>query len=288
MKTELIVKEPVELKEDSMQLSDSVYSLKITDAIACATADDFVKDCIKLEKKIKSFFADSKKSATQLHKKIVAMERTQLKPVSEMKSYLKNEMSKFIANEELYNDAIHLFNCNIKNAKDLMNIKNIEDFVSKDVLNDYIDVSQKAIIAEKKHLDFYNLKQKSESISTSLKGVINAINQKALEVEKQKRREAEAEGNEYVEEVPDVVPVEEVEIKKPKTNLRKLSLIHEVSVVSLKKLAQAVIDGNVPTSWILPNESAIRKDAKEFEDTEDFYNTYKKSGVMIKITRSIR
>ncbi len=86
----------------------------------------------------------------------------------------------------------------------------------------------------------------------------------------------------------DVVDIIEPEIKKADTSLRKLSLNHDVDVASMRELVEAVASGKAPLEWLAPDLSAIKKTAKDYETVEAFYAKYPKTGVMLRINRSVR
>jgi len=303
MKTELIVNEPKELEKQSTDISTKVYALQIVNAVANSQADSLLKDCTSLEKQIKIYFDDSKKTAHELHKKIVDMEKTQLDPIALMKKHLKHEMSNYIANEELYNDALYFYNIVVTSSKNLLSMENIVDYIPIEMVEKNMEVASKAIDQDRKDLNLYEFKENAQHLAQTVDKILEQIRlaqQKVIDdaikereaLELKAKEDAEKAGEEYIEVIPEPIEepvvIEKIEIKKPKTNLRKLSLTHSISVLSIKKLAQAVVDGNVPASWIMANESAIKQDVKGIEDTEQFYEKYKKSGVMLKINRSVR
>lgn len=265
METRVVVSETKakELEKKANDWSDLVYGLEITDAVSCEVANGYLKDCNKLEKEIVAFFADSKKSAHDLHKKIISMESAQLAPVTNMKKHLKSIMTVFIAGEEAYNDAKHLFNnanaLAVELDKEIMpGYKYLEEFMST------WDNIKEGLLVGRSEADPYELKKEAQFMYDRIKWM-----KMNLEIEEQ-------------------VEVADVEVKKTDTNLRKLSLVHEIEGISIQKLVEAVASGRVPLDWIVPNESAIKRDAKQFETVEAFNNKYDSSGVVLKISRSLR
>ncbi len=249
-----------ELKKTSTDLATTVYDLTVTDAVTCQRANELVKACTKLEKAIKDFFADSKKTAHDLHKKIIAMESEQLEPVTNMKKHLKSVMTTFIAQEESYNNALHTFSLAVA-LGDEVAPRLSPDYPHMGAFEDALETARKSLLIPREEVDPYEFND--EAVRTYAKI--------------QKARYS-----------LDVVDIIEPEIKKADTSLRKLSLNHDVGVASMRQLVEAVASGKAPIEWLAPDLSAIKKTAKDYETVEAFYAKYPKTGVMLKINRSVR
>lgn len=249
-----------ELKNASTDLATTVYNLTVTDAVTCQRADELVKACTKLEKAIKDFFADSKKTAHELHKKIIAMENEQLEPVTNMKKHLKSVMTTFIAQEESYNNALHTFSLAVA-LGDEVAPRLSPDYPHMGAFEDALETARKSLQIPREEVDPYD------------------FNDEAV------RAYAQIQKARYSLDVVDIV---EPEIKKADTSLRKLSLNHDVDVASMRQLVEAVASGKAPIEWLAPDLSAIKKSAKNYETVEAFYAKYPKTGVMLKINRSVR
>jgi hypothetical protein len=249
-----------ELKKTSTDLATTVYDLTVTDAVTCQRADELVKACTKLEKAIKDFFADSKKTAHDLHKKIIAMEKEQLEPVTNMKKHLKSVMTTFIAQEESYNDALHTFSLAVA-LGDEVAPRLSPDYPHMGAFEDALETARKSLQIPREEVDPYD------------------FNDEAV------RAYAQIQKARYSLDVVDIV---EPEIKKADTSLRKLSLNHDVDVASMRQLVEAVASGKAPIEWLAPDLSAIKKTAKDYETVEAFYAKYPKTGVMLRINRSVR
>ncbi len=250
-----------ELKKTSTDLATTVYDITVTDAVTCQRADELVKDCTKLEKAIKDFFADSKKTAHDLHKKIIAMEKEQLEPVTNMKKHLKSVMTTFIAQEESYNNALHTFSLAVA-LGDEVAPRLSPDYPHMGAFEDALETARKSLQIPREEVDPYEFNDDSARAYAQI----------------QKAR--------YSLDV--VEPIIEPEIKKADTNLRKLSLTHDVDVASMRQLVEAVASGKAPIEWLAPDLSAIKKTAKDYETVDAFYAKYPKTGVMLKINRSVR
>ena len=251
-----------ELKKTSTDLATTVYDLTVTDAVTCQRANELVKDCTKLEKAIKDFFADSKKTAHDLHKKIIAMESEQLEPVTNMKKHLKSVMTTFIAQEESYNNALHTFSLAVA-LGDEVAPRLSPDYPHMGAFEDALETARKSLLIPREDVDPYE------------------FNDEAV------RAYAQIQKARYSLDVVDE-PIVEPEIKKADTSLRKLSLNHNVDVASMRELVEAVASGKAPLEWLAPDLSAIKKTAKDYETVEAFYAKYPKTGVMLRINRSVR
>ena len=249
-----------ELKNASTDLATTVYDLTVTDAVTCQRADELVKACTKLEKAIKDFFADSKKTAHDLHKKIIAMENEQLEPVTNMKKHLKSVMTTFIAQEESYNNALHTFSLAVA-LGDEVAPRLSPDYPHMGAFEDALETARKSLLIPREDVDPYD------------------FNDEAV------RAYAQIQKARYSLDVVDII---EPEIKKANTSLRKLSLNHDVDVASMRELVEAVASGKAPLEWLAPDLSAIKKTAKDYETVEAFYAKYPKTGVMLRINRSVR
>ena len=262
METRITVNEAKteELKNASTDLATTVYDLTVTDAVTCQRADELVKACTKLEKAIKDFFADSKKTAHELHKKIIAMENEQLEPVTNMKKHLKSVMTTFIAQEESYNNALHTFSLAVA-LGDEVAPRLSPDYPHMGAFEDALETARKSLLTPREEVDPYE------------------FNDEAV------RAYAQIQKARYSLDVVDII---EPEIKKADTSLRKLSLNHDVDVASMRQLVEAVASGKAPIEWLAPDLSAIKKSAKDYDTVEAFYARYPKTGVMLRINRSVR
>ena len=249
-----------ELKKTSTDLATTVYDLTVTDAVTCQRADELVKDCTKLEKAIKDFFFDSKQTAHELHKKIIAMEKEQLEPVTNMKKHLKSIMTTFIAQEESYNNALHTFSLAVA-LGDEVAPRLSPDYPHMGAFEDALETARKSLLIPREEVDPYE------------------FNDDAV------RAYAQIQKARYSLDVVDII---EPEIQKADTSLRKLSLNHDVDVASMRQLVEAVASGKAPIEWLAPDLSAIKKTAKGYETVEAFYAKYPKTGVMLRINRSVR
>jgi len=251
-----------ELTGQARGLEGVVYGINIYDATTCSRGESLLKDCMGLEKKIKGFFGPAKKAATDLHKQIVTMEKDQLQPVSDMKKYLKESMSEFIRKEDEYNDGLHNFNRAMALANSIE--PEIPEWYDRGCFDDLL-----AMVAENME------KQRSDVETAEFKQLSNEVYDGIDSV----RQDLIFTNQEHLQEP---------EVSKPKTNLRKLSTRHEISVNSIKQLVNAVAFGDVPADWISVNESAIRRDAKAFETQKAFHEKYPGSGVTLKINKGLR
>jgi len=249
-----------ELKKTSTDLATTVYDLTVTDAVTCQRADELVKDCTKLEKAIKDFFADSKKTAHDLHKKIIAMEKEQLEPVTNMKKHLKAVMTTFIAQEESYNNALHTFSLAVA-LGDEVAPRLSPDYPHMGAFEDALETARKSLLIPREEVDPYDFNDEAVRVYAQIQKARYSL---------------------------DVVDIIEPEIKKADTSLRKLSLNHDVDVASMRELVEAVASGKAPIEWLAPDLSAIKKTAKDYETVDAFYAKYPKTGVMLKINRSVR
>lgn len=263
METRITVNETKteELKKTSTDLATTVYDLAVTDAVTCQRANELVKDCTKLEKTIKDFFADSKGTAHELHKKIIAMEKEQLEPVTNMKKHLKSVMTTFIAQEESYNNALHTFSLAVA-LGDEVAPRLSPDYPHMGAFEDALETARKSLLIPRDDVDPYEFNDDSARAYAQI----------------QKAR--------YSLDV--VEPIVEPEIRKADTSLRKLSLNHNVDVASMRELVEAVASGKAPLEWLAPDLSAIKQTAKNYETVEAFYAKYPKTGVMLRINRSVR
>lgn len=237
-----------ELEKQTTQLTTTVHALVVVDRASYELAEDYIKKCIQLEKDIKAFFEPSKKSAHDTHKKIIAMEGEQLDPVQKLKRYLKAEMTGYIRLEEAYNDAIHAYIKAVTIGEEALQVVASED--------------------------------------------IEAILEHAREQSQKGRAEVEPQAFlddaiETLSEMEGLAPLE-VEVKKAKTNLRKLSLKHEIVGVDMAKLVLAVKDWKVPPYWLKLDESAVLRDIKDLESQEDLVQKYGECGIIIEVERSLR
>lgn len=262
METRITVNETKaeELKNASTDLATTVYNLTVTDAVTCQRADELVKACTKLEKAIKDFFADSKKTAHDLHKKIIAMESEQLEPVTNMKKHLKSVMTTFIAQEESYNNALHTFSLAVA-LGDEVAPRLSPDYPHMGAFEDALETARKSLQIPREEVDPYDFNDESVRAYAQIQKARYSL---------------------------DVVAIIEPEIKKADTSLRKLSLNHDVDVASMRELVEAVASGKAPIEWLAPDLSAIKKTAKDYETVEAFYAKYPKTGVMLRINRSVR
>lgn len=237
-----------ELEKKTTQLTTTVHALAVVDRASYELAEDYIKKCIQLEKDIKAFFEPSKKSAHDTHKKIIAMEGEQLDPVQKLKRYLKAEMTGYIRLEEAYNDAIHAYIKAVTIGEEALQVVASED--------------------------------------------IEAILDHAREQSKKGRAEVDPQpflddAIETLSEMEGLAPLE-VEVKKAKTNLRKLSLKHEIVGVDMAKLVLAMKDWKVPPYWLKLDESAVLRDIKDLESQEDLVQKYGECGIIIEVERSLR
>ena len=262
METRITVNETKkeELKKTSTDLATTVYDLTVTDAVTCQRANELVKDCTKLEKTIKDFFADSKQTAHELHKKIIAMEKEQLEPVTNMKKHLKSIMTTFIAQEESYNNALHTFSLAVA-LGDEVAPRLSPDYPHMGAFEDALETARKSLLIPREDVDPYEFNDESVRAYAQIQKARYSL---------------------------DVVAIIEPEIKKADTSLRKLSLNHDVDVASMRQLVEAVASGKAPIEWLAPDLSAIKKTAKDYETVEAFYAKYPKTGVMLRINRSVR
>ncbi len=249
-----------ELKNASTDLATTVYDLTVTDAVTCQRADELVKACTTLEKAIRDFFADSKKTAHDLHKKIIAMEKEQLEPVINMKKHLKSVMTTFIAQEESYNNALHTFSLAVA-LGDEVAPRLSPDYPHMGAFEDALETARKSLQILREDVDPYEFNDEAVRAYAQIQKARYSL---------------------------DVDPIIEPEIKKADTNLRKLSLNHDVDVASMRQLVEAVASGKAPIEWLAPDLSAIKKSAKDYETVEAFYAKYPKTGVMLRINRSVR
>ncbi len=237
-----------ELEKKTAQLTTTVHALAVVDRASYELAEDYIKKCIQLEKDIKAFFEPSKKSAHDTHKKIIAMEGEQLDPVQKLKRYLKAEMTGYIRLEEAYNDAIHAYIKAVTIGEEALQVVASED--------------------------------------------IEAILEHAREQSKKSRSEVEPQAflDDAIETLSDMeglAPLD-VEVKKAKTNLRKLSLKHKIIEVDLIKLVSAVSKIKVPLRWLKIDESAVLQDIKDLESQEDLVQKWGDCGIIIEVERSLR
>ena len=237
-----------ELEKQTTQLTTTVHALAVVDRASYELAEDYIKKCIQLEKDIRAFFEPSKKSAHDTHKKIIAMEGEQLDPVQKLKRYLKAEMTGYIRAEEAYNDGIHAYIKAVTIGEEAVQVVDSED--------------------------------------------IRAILDHAREQSKKGRAEVDPQpflddAIETLSEMEGLAPLE-VEVKKAKTNLRKLSLKHEIVGVDMAKLVLAVKDWKVPPYWLKLDESAVLRDIKDLESQEELVQKYGDCGIIIEVERSLR
>jgi hypothetical protein len=237
-----------ELEKKTTQLTTTIHELSVVNRASYELAEDYTKKCIQLEKDIKTFFEPSKKSAHDTHKKIIEMEKEQLAPVGKLKAYLKAEMTGYIRLEEAYNDAIHAYIKAVTIGEEAVQVVDSED--------------------------------------------IRAILDHAREQSKKGRAEVDPQpflddAIETLSEMEGLAPLE-VEVKKAKTNLRKLSLKHEIVGVDMAKLVLAMKDWKVPPYWLKLDESAVLRDIKDLESQEDLVQKYGECGIIIEVERSLR
>ena len=237
-----------ELEKQTTQLTTTVHALAVVNRASYELAEDYTKKCIQLEKDIKAFFEPSKRSAHDTHKKIIAMEKEQLDPVHKLKRYLKAEMTGYIRLEEAYNDGVHAYIKAVTIGEEALQVMASED--------------------------------------------IEAILDHAREQSKKGRAEVDPQSFlddaiETLSEMEGLAPLE-VEVKKAKTNLRKLSLKHEIVGVDMAKLVLAMKDWKVPLYWLKLDESAVLRDIKDLESQEDLVQKYGECGIIIEVERSLR
>lgn len=229
------MKEIEKLQNQQTDLHSQVYGLQVVTRTDYEGANELTKACIALEKEVKAYFDEPKKSAMNTHKKLVAMEREQLEPLAKMKTYLKAGMTGYIMLEEAYHDGI----------RDYLTARNTADEMLSIFDNDELKA----------------LREKADQQSKLGKD----------EVSPQLFRE---DAMEVLRRVRELAPVEVEEVAEVKTGLRKLSLTHNIEVTDLRQLVEMVANGKAPLEWLVADVSAITKSAKYFDDESKFNQLY--------------
>lgn len=223
------------LKVEQKDLDARVYQLEVVTREDYEDANELTKACIALEKGVKAYFDEPKKSAMATHKKLVAMEKEQLEPLAKMKEYLKTGMTGYILLEEAFHEGVRL-NITARNTADEMLA--VFDNEELKALRDRADEQSKKG-RDDVHPELY-------------------------------KKEAE----ETLYQVKLRAPIEVEEVKAVNLNTRKLSLSHHIEVTSLRDLVDMVASGKAPLEWLQPNIGEITKTAKEYEDEEGFNKQY--------------
>jgi regulator of protease activity HflC (stomatin/prohibitin superfamily) len=84
-----------ELTQKLQTLADRGFAIRVTDNITLKIADNYITDCLAMEKEIKTKFEKPKAKAAAAHKELCAWEKAELEKVTPGKEYAKTQKFTF-------------------------------------------------------------------------------------------------------------------------------------------------------------------------------------------------